>query len=361
MRQGKLFVVTNGSRGLKRTRRQYCRYSRHPLTMISYRLRPSYLSAGQGVLPEGNASIKRYAVRLPCPYRRGFSMKLVARQQLLDAIEAGTFIHDGDPLGAEDSKYDIRTSHRFLKGDHANPIDTRSLSGEAQANLVVRPGEVVFLLSQESLNLPTNMIAQLSPKRKMSQNGILTLGGFTVDPGYCGHLLIGLYNFSSTDFPLRPLKKAIGIHFYELDEDECKNAQGCKERLTDFPDDLISMMGRYKLPDTGVIERLRQDVSRLEGRINDHDNWEKSLKKHDEALERIEKAVDGIVRGLQDETNQRMRGDDDIRKSLSPLERVAIYNKVIMGLIAALLFGGGGILVWGFKYLAEHGIPGVTK
>lgn len=288
-------------------------------------------------------------------------MKLVSRQQLLDAIQTKSFIDHGDPLCAEDSKYDIRASHRFLKGDHANPIDARVLSGEAQADLVVRPGEVVFMLSEESLNLPKNMIAQLSPKRKMSQNGILTLGGFTVDPGYRGHLLIGLYNFSSTDFPLRPLKKAIGIHFYLLDDDECENIEGCKERLTDFPDDLINMMGRYKLPDTGAVERLRQDVARLEGRINDHDNWEKSLKKHDEALDRIERAVADIVKGLNEETSQRIRADEDIKKNLSPLEQVAMYNKFIMWLLGVIFVGGGGILVWGFKYVVDHGIPGLTK
>ena len=288
-------------------------------------------------------------------------MKLVSRQQLFEAIEKKTFINGGDVQCAEDSKYDLRASHRFLKGNHANPLDARTLSGEAQADLVVRPGEVVFLLSEESLDLPKNMIAQLSPKRKMSQNGILTLGGFTVDPGYRGHLLIGLYNFSSTDFPLRPLKKAIGIHFYYLDEEECRDVEGCKERLTDFPDDLVNMMHRYKLPDTGAIERLRQEVARLEGRINSHDNWEKSLKKHDEALERIEKAVLEISRELREETNHRIKGDDEIRKNLSPLERVAIYNKVIMGLLAAIIVGIGGVVVWTIKYVAEHGIPGITK
>lgn len=288
-------------------------------------------------------------------------MKLISKQALSEAIESHTFIERGDMQCAEDSKYDLRASHRFLKGNHANPLDARTLSGEAQADLVVRPGEVVFLLSEELLNLPNNMIAQLSPKRKMSQNGILTLGGFTVDPGYRGHLLIGLYNFSSTDFPLRPLKKVIGIHFYCLDEQECKDILGCKERLTDFPDDLINMMGRYKLPDTGAIERLRQEVTRLEGRINDHDHWEKSLKKHDEALERIEKAVLDLSKELREETGQRIKGDEEIRKSLSPLEKVAIYNKVITALLVAILVGIGGLAGWAITYLADHGIPGVTK
>lgn len=288
-------------------------------------------------------------------------MKLVSKQQLLDAITDNTFINGGTVQCAEDSKYDLRASHRFLKGNHANPIDARTLSGEFLADLVVKPGEVVFLLSEESLDLPKNMIAQLSPKRKMSQNGILTLGGFTVDPGYKGFLLVGLYNFSSTDFPLRPLKKLIGIHFYYLDEDECKNVEGCKERLTDFPDDLVNMMHRYKLPDTGAIERLRQEISHLEGRINDHDNWERSLKKHDEALERIENAVLKLSSELHEETTQRIRGDDDIKKSLSPLEKVAMYNKIIMGLLFTIIFGIGGIIIWGIKYLADHGIPGITK
>lgn len=53
------------------------------------------------------------------------------------------------------------------------------------------------------------MIAQLSPKRKISQAGVLTLGGHTVDPGYEGPLLIGLLNVASKPFILKPGRKLI--------------------------------------------------------------------------------------------------------------------------------------------------------
>ena len=59
----------------------------------------------------------------------------------------------------------------------------------------VEPGEVVFVLTEERLDLPRNMIAVLSQKRKLFNQGIQVLGGFCIDPLYRGKLLVGLYNF----------------------------------------------------------------------------------------------------------------------------------------------------------------------
>ncbi len=152
---------------------------------------------------------------------------LITGSELRVAVEQQTFIKNGRPGNAEDVKYDFR------------PLVERT-------ELVVEPGEVVFVLSIERLELPVDMVAQLSPKRKMSQSGVLTLGGLTVDPGYSGRLLVGLLNFSSTPFVLQPQRKLIAATFYRLSAEEKKDIRGTAERLEDFPDELVDVMQKYK-------------------------------------------------------------------------------------------------------------------
>src|SRR6266404_3318447 len=114
---------------------------------------------------------------------------MVTGDELLHAVENKPFIIGGAASCAEGIKYDFRVSSRILKASFGGPIDASKLSVAERAALAIEPGEMVFVLSEERLNLPMDMKAELSPKRKLSHAGILALGGFCIDPGYQGPLL----------------------------------------------------------------------------------------------------------------------------------------------------------------------------
>ena len=124
--------------------------------------------------------------------------KTITGEQLRAAVDAQSFIKGGDRSSAEGVKYDFRIGTRVLKASVGQPIEMLSIP---EQDRFVEPGEVVFVLTEERLDLPRNMIAILSQKRKLSHQGIQVLGGFCVDPLYRGRLLVGLYNFSSRRFP----------------------------------------------------------------------------------------------------------------------------------------------------------------
>src|SRR5437867_7125419 len=98
---------------------------------------------------------------------------LITGSELRAAVEKQTFIKNGRAGNAEDVKYDFRLSGEILKAKFGRPIDASQMSLVERTELVVEPGEVVFVLSVERLDLPVDMLAQLSPKRKMSQAGVL--------------------------------------------------------------------------------------------------------------------------------------------------------------------------------------------
>ena len=105
----------------------------------------------------------------------------------------------------------------------------------------IEPGEVVFVMSQEKVKLPTDVMIILSQKRKIAHDGVAIMGGLTVDPGYDGYLLIGLYNFSSEPFRIVPGRKLIAGLFYRLVDQEIDTFSRPESRILDFPDDLIKL------------------------------------------------------------------------------------------------------------------------
>src|SRR5437016_3624732 len=107
--------------------------------------------------------------------------RVITGEQLERAVRDQTFIKGGDPRCAEGVKYDFRVGTRVLKASVGQPIDMLSIP---EAERFVDPGEVVFVLTQERLDLPRDMIAVLSQKRKLSHQGIQVLGGFCIDPLY---------------------------------------------------------------------------------------------------------------------------------------------------------------------------------
>ncbi len=246
--------------------------------------------------------------------------RMITGSDLSTAVEKSTFIQGGDVKCAEGVKYDFRLSNRILKATFGRPVDASQLSETERSNLFVEPGEMVFVLSAERLTLPETMTAELSPKRKLSHAGILAMGGFCIDPLYRGFLLIGLYNFSSTRFPLIPGKKLIAATFYELSEGELGQFQ-TPDELDDFPDELIQVMSRYQpLAIQSVqdaVQKLTEELRGLKADFQSRTDWyqrfERSLDRHDEQISEL-------LRGLNAEVQARNSGEDKLSTALSEIK-----------------------------------------
>src|SRR5208337_2412677 len=166
-----------------------------------------------------------------------------------------------------------------LKASYKRPIDVEKLSEAEKAELFIEPGEMVFILTEERLDLPNNMIAELSPKRKLSHAGILAIGGFCIDPLYQGRLLIGLFNLSSTPFPIIPGKKVIAATFFVLEDQECCNFEKPEAALEDFPDELVQVMQKYRpiamASITESIQQMQRQVDAIRKEIDSQNDWYK--------------------------------------------------------------------------------------
>jgi deoxycytidine triphosphate deaminase len=277
--------------------------------------------------------------------------ELVTGDHLREAVEQGTFIKRGDVACAEGVKYDFRLSPHILKAAFRRPIDATHLSASEKKELLVEPGEVVFILTEETLDLPNDTMAQLSPKRKLAHAGILTLGGFAVDPGYRGPLLIGLFNFSSTPFPLIPGKKIIAATFYRLVGSEVPATAAPVESLTGFPDELVAVMQKYQpVAIQSVAEsvrRLQGDLVALQGEVRSHLDWYNQFKA---ALETNSKQISELTGDIQAESEVRRKGEDELTRGLHEVKGSLTFLKgaawVIAGILGAGLAVAVGVVIW---------------
>lgn len=272
--------------------------------------------------------------------------ELLGNTSLIDALSQNGFIRNGKKDNIDGIKYDFCLSSTILKAKFKQPIDVEKLPDTMKRELVVEPGEVVFVLTHEILTLPNNIMAILIPKRKLSHDGIMILGGLSVDPLYEGRLLIGLYNLSSTQYPIIPGKKLIGSHFYKLTENEVENTQSTHPvKIYDFPDELIRLMQSYKPVST---EALMSNVSNLESKFEalvhefrSKDDWFERLQ---ESMDRHEKNIDKILEGLEKEINDRRNSDSAIENKVEGLKgEIKEYMKSAYKM-AGILGGIGAIL-----------------
>ncbi len=263
---------------------------------------------------------------------------IITESEIKRAINEETFIKNGNVNNAEGIKYDFCLGEYLLKSDFGQPIDMSKLPEERKAQLFIEPGEVVFVLSKEKLILPKDINAFLSPKRKLSHDGILVLGGFCIDPLYQGKLLVGLYNFSSSPFPLKPGKKLIAAIFYRLNPDEIDEFKTPEISVEDFPDDLIRLMKKYKPISTqslmSEISTMKDKIDNLRQEFNDMDIW---FKKFQESLESQEKSIEKLTSVLDNEIEKRREGERYLIEQMSKHSREAYKTAAIVGVIGALL------------------------
>lgn len=174
--------------------------------------------------------------------------KVITEEKIKQWISEKKIIENGNETCAEGIKYDFRLGNEFLKAYFGRAVnfDVDLKSAEDRRMAVVEPGEVVFVLSKERLDLPPNVYVQLSQKRSLSQDGIELMGGLTIDPGYKGYLVFGLRNVAGTPYTLTPGTRIVGANFFELSEAEITQGGSVPAAIENFPTKLLDLIEKYK-------------------------------------------------------------------------------------------------------------------
>jgi len=86
---------------------------------------------------------------------------------------------------------------------------------EKTTEIQLKPHTYYLLKTVESVNMPKNLLALMTPRSTLFRSGVYIFGG-QVPPGYQGGLSMGIYNYRDTDFRLEMGARVVHIMFFEV-------------------------------------------------------------------------------------------------------------------------------------------------
>src|SRR5256884_6802256 len=267
------------------------------------------------------------------PENAGVSGILVDKE-IQDAIERNWLISKEtfQQSSLEASSYDIRVGTKGVIGGDGVEIDLRKDAME------LGPGAYGGIISYEKLWLPDNVCARIGSKRALSYEGVILLTGTTVDPGYEGHLLFGVYNASQRKVLIRFNKKLCNIVFERLGKPPERLAPSDPSlKVGNFPDAFLDRMANMEvLPWMQISERVKQietitkDILDLRAR-------------YDDVLEPI-RDLTASVKSLTGDVTSLTAQTSSIAKDVEQVNSmVAENNRQINTLTASLATVGGKV------------------
>lgn len=81
----------------------------------------------------------------------------------------------------------------------------------------IPPGQFAFLLTEETVEVPTDALAFISIRAKTKFRGLVNVSGFHVDPGYRGQLTFAVFNAGPATIHLRQGQLIFLIWYASLD------------------------------------------------------------------------------------------------------------------------------------------------
>lgn len=171
-------------------------------------------------------------------------MAFWSAQTLRERLEPGKIIKpfraDRVKYGAYELSLGSETIITPAKRWHATKFS------KAKEKIVIPPGQMALLITEEQVNVPLYAMAFISMKAGKKLGGLINISGFHVDPGFKGKLKFSVYNAGSRDAVLEVGKATFPIWFCNLDH------------KTDTP---------YKGDHQDQVELDAEDAARLRGEV----------------------------------------------------------------------------------------------
>ncbi|MBU3978930.1 2'-deoxycytidine 5'-triphosphate deaminase [Patescibacteria group bacterium] len=107
---------------------------------------------------------------------------------------------------------DISLVKKYQKSNIKNQNYNSKLKTE---QIIIKPGEFYLVKTIESVNMPDNLTASITPRSTMYRSGIFIRAG-NVPPGYCGGLIFGLKNEGPVTVVVELGARIVHVQFHEV-------------------------------------------------------------------------------------------------------------------------------------------------
>lgn len=104
---------------------------------------------------------------------------------------------------------------KLLKKFDLTPTSSYRLRGAEKNSIVIKPGNFFLVKTIETVNMPDNLTASITPRSTTYRSGLFLRTG-NVPPGYSGGLIFGLKNEGSVPVTIEMGARFVHIQFSEV-------------------------------------------------------------------------------------------------------------------------------------------------
>lgn len=187
-------------------------------------------------------------------------MTFMTSQQITSALAQPVPLIDGfNPKQVTTACYELALGHESC----ITSSSTQRERHETADLITIPPGQFGLLITQESVNIPPDVLALISIKSSQKMRGLVNISGFHVDPGFQGKLKFSVYNAGSSPVVLEVGQPLFPIWFCKLAGNDAKPYNGRHKGQTSISaEDVQRLQGKSASP-----EALALDVQKLYQRL----------------------------------------------------------------------------------------------
>lgn len=149
--------------------------------------------------------------------------------EIIRYFESGELVvqprQKGDKYDTQPASYDLAAGRAVWKeiedgkaALHEVAYDP-NLDSTQQPTVQLQPGQMIWVISQEELNIPIDCCATVFPKNHLAMGGIFAFNAGHVDPGYRGPIIIRLISLRATPYTITLGHPIYTVVFESLDKD----------------------------------------------------------------------------------------------------------------------------------------------
>lgn len=129
--------------------------------------------------------------------------------------------------------------------------------------VVIPPGQFAFLLTEEIIQVPKEVMGFISLKSSAKFQGLINVSGFHVDPGFAGRLIYSVFNAGPSALHFSRGDDLFLLWLTDLDGRAVKPFYKEKPGYVDIPSSLVSQVSR----ETYSLQSLSDQVDQLSDQV----------------------------------------------------------------------------------------------
>src|SRR5258708_19367215 len=167
------------------------------------------------------------------------------------------------PNQIEDANYLLSIGDEIYVSSPESKNTIQKLTDKKE-NFSIDPGQFAFVLTEEAVALPFDVIGFISIRAHIKFMGLVNISGFHVDPGYSGKLIFAVLNGGPTRIHLKKGDKIFPLWLADLDQAISRSS--VKSGYQNIPSRLVNQISGQFTTAYQVKEQLdsiKEDVTKL--------------------------------------------------------------------------------------------------